>query len=62
MGYLKKPNASYLLFPKSLEPFADRRVVDLKYDLLTAPKPKGKPVKVWRRKQPTFRPVPSKQA
>ena len=62
VGYLKKPNASYLLFPKSLEQFADRRVVGLKYDLLTEPMPKGKPVRGGRRKQPTFKPARPKRA
>jgi hypothetical protein len=49
-GYLKNKNALYLLFPKSLEQFTQRRVVGLKYDLLTESKARGKPVKIVRRK------------
>ena len=56
VGYLKKPNALFLVFPKSLKDFKGRRIVGLKYDLLSQPKPKGKPVKVSPPKPSLFRP------
>jgi len=43
-GFLARPGALYLLFPRSLEQFENHRVIGLKYDLLTQPTLKGKPV------------------
>jgi hypothetical protein len=37
VGYLKKEHALYMVFPKSLEKFKDRRIVGLNYDLLAEP-------------------------
>jgi hypothetical protein len=58
VGYVKGEHANYLVFPKSLNAFKDSRIVGLKYELLTTPKPKGKPVKVSHRKPPGFQPPP----
>jgi hypothetical protein len=58
VGYLKHSHALYLVFPKSLKKFRNRRIIGLKYDLLTQPKPKGERIKTAQRKWPIFRPPP----
>ena len=60
VGYSKKDNALYLVFAKTLQRFRDRRIVGLKYDLLTEPKPKGKPVRFQRGKSAARGPAPAK--
>ena len=52
VGFVEKPNALFLVFPRSLESFRDQRVVGVKYDLLAMPAPMGKPVKASGRKTP----------
>lgn len=34
VGFLQRPGALYLEFPKSLKRFADRRIVGIKWDLV----------------------------
>ena len=34
VGFLERPGALYLEFPKSLKRFADRRIVGIKWDLV----------------------------
>ena len=41
IGFELEPNASYLLFPKTLQPFEGSRVVGIKYEMLGASKPVG---------------------
>lgn len=41
VGFLREKNVSYLVFPKSLEAFKDRRIVGIKYDLIHTPGPVG---------------------
>lgn len=41
VGWLKEKNASYLIFPKNLRDFTDKKIVGINYDLLAAPKPRG---------------------
>src|SRR4029434_8846560 len=36
VGYRPSPNATYLVFPKSLKPFAGKRIVGIDYQLLKA--------------------------
>jgi hypothetical protein len=45
VGFLREKNVSYLVFPKSLEKFKDRRVIGIKYDLVRTGGPLGKVVK-----------------
>lgn len=42
VGFLMQKNASYLIFPKTLEEYRDKHVVGLKYDLLAKPKAAGR--------------------
>jgi hypothetical protein len=44
VGYLKEPGVAYLIFPKSLEAFAGRKIVGIQYDLLASPRPVGRAV------------------
>ena len=48
VGFEREKNAAFLIFPKSLKKFAGKRIVGIKYDLLAAAKPEGKPVKAAR--------------
>lgn len=41
VGIRRGANVSYLVFPKSLKLFADRRVIGIRYDLLAEPEPRG---------------------
>jgi hypothetical protein len=34
VGFIERPQAIYLQFPKSLKPFTDQRIVGIKWDLL----------------------------
>ncbi|MGI8890051.1 MAG: hypothetical protein ACR2G0_04620 [Chthoniobacterales bacterium] len=34
VGFMERPEALYLVFPKSLKRFADERIVGIKWDLL----------------------------
>ena len=34
VGFLKEKFVTYLVFPKTLRPFTDQRIVGIKYDLL----------------------------
>jgi hypothetical protein len=45
VGFLREKNVSYLVFPKSLKDFEDRRIVGIKYDLIETPNPIGRIVK-----------------
>src|SRR5882757_6959436 len=45
VGFIREKNASYLVFPKSLKEFQDRRIVGIKYDLIETPGPIGRVVK-----------------
>jgi len=57
VGFLNRPGALFLLFPQSLKPFEDHKIIGLKYDLLTQPKPKGKLIKPEDIKPPRPRPI-----
>jgi hypothetical protein len=46
IGYLKKRNVSFLIFPRSLKAFHEKRVVGIKYHLIAPSKPRGKPVRL----------------
>jgi hypothetical protein len=41
-GFHERPRASYLIFPKPLNAFADRRIVGVKYELIKTPGPLGR--------------------
>jgi hypothetical protein len=45
VGFLREKNVSYLVFPKALDKFKDRRVIGIKYDLVQTAPPLGKVVK-----------------
>jgi hypothetical protein len=45
VGFLREKNVSYLVFPKSLKDFKDRRIVGVKYDLIQTPGPIGRVIK-----------------
>ena len=45
VGFEREKNAAFLIFPKSLKKFEDKKIVGIKYDLLASPKAEGKPVK-----------------
>ena len=45
VGFLREKNVSYLVFPKSLKEFEDRRIVGMKYDLIETPEPIGRVIK-----------------
>lgn len=49
VGFLREKNVSYLVFPRSLDAFKDRRVIGIKYDLVETPEPLGRVVKPDRR-------------
>lgn len=42
VGFRRGARALYLIFPKSLAAFRDRRIVGIDYDLLATPKPTGR--------------------
>jgi hypothetical protein len=44
VGFKRRQNSSYLLFPKGLSAFEGNRVVGIKYELFTPSKPIGKKV------------------
>ena len=44
VGFLREKNSSFLVFPKSLQAFKDRRIVGIKYDLIQTPGPIGRVV------------------
>lgn len=45
VGFLREKNVSYLVFPKSLKEFEDRRVVGINYDLIGTPEPIGRVIR-----------------
>src|SRR4051812_689097 len=45
VGFLREKNSSYLVFPKSLGAFTDRRIVGIKYELIQTPGPLGRIIK-----------------
>lgn len=59
VGFVEKPNALFLLFPRSVEAFRDQQIIGVKYNLLAAP-PLGKPVKSSRKPSTPARPKPEK--
>src|SRR4029434_3438549 len=66
--YRPSPNATYLVFPKSLKPFAGKRIVGIDYQLLkasesappakTQKKEKSGPAKRQRSSPPSLRTLP----
>ncbi len=44
VGFTPEKSASYLVFPKPLSAFKDRRIVGIKYDLVRTPGPVGRVV------------------
>jgi hypothetical protein len=42
VGFHERPRASYLIFPKPLTAFAERRIVGVKYELIKTPGPLGR--------------------
>jgi hypothetical protein len=36
VGFVEEPNAQYLMFPKSLKRFAERKIIGINYELLAA--------------------------
>ena len=44
VGFLEEKNVSYLIFPKSLSPFKDHKIVGIKYDKVQPSKPLGRVV------------------
>jgi hypothetical protein len=56
VGYVKQPNALYLIFPRPVTAFKENRIVGIKEDLLALPKPKGEVVKVSEPKKQVFTP------
>src|SRR5439155_3418877 len=59
VGFFKEPNATYLVFPKSLATYEGKRVVGIKYDLLATTPPKGPLASV---SAPRHRPQPAAAA
>src|ERR1051325_143053 len=49
VGFLREKNVSYLIFPRSLKPFQDCRVVEIIYDLIKTSEPLGHVIKPDRR-------------
>ena len=49
VGFKKTKNASYLIFPRSLDAYADKRIVGIKYDLLSKSPAKGPKIKPGRK-------------
>ena len=49
VGFHEEPNAQYLVFPKSLKTFVDRRIVGINYDLLAKESRAGKAPELERR-------------
>jgi hypothetical protein len=45
VGFLRGKSSSYLVFPKSLDQFKDRRIVGIKYNLIQTPGPVGRVIK-----------------
>jgi hypothetical protein len=43
VGFREEPNAQFLVFPKSLKTFADRRIIGINYDLLAKDSRAGAP-------------------
>lgn len=43
VGFHEEPNAQFLVFPKSLKTFADRRIIGINYDLLAKDSRSGAP-------------------
>jgi hypothetical protein len=63
IGFLPEKFVSYLLFPKSLAPFKDRRVTGIKYDALeqaeiSAPRARSAPKRSIRPAKPKPKPRP----
>ncbi len=46
VGFLRKGRATYLLFPKPLTAYKDKRIIGMKYDLMKTPAPVGKVVHI----------------
>jgi hypothetical protein len=45
VGFAREKNVSYLVFPRSLKDFQDRRIVGIKYALIATPAPIGRVIK-----------------
>jgi hypothetical protein len=52
VGYAPDPHAQYLLFPRSLRRFEDRRVIGINYDLLVPETTSGAPRSVAPKRPP----------
>jgi hypothetical protein len=48
VGFHEEPNAQFLMFPKSLKSFGDRRVIGINYDLLSKDSRAAKPNEIPR--------------
>jgi hypothetical protein len=55
VGYVSEPGVAYFIFPKSLEPFAGRKIIGIQYDLVAPGKPHGRAVT--RGQRPKARPA-----
>jgi len=58
VGFLREKNVSYLVFPKPLNEFKDRRIVGIKYDLIETARPVGRIIKPIAQKLPKARKTP----
>jgi hypothetical protein len=45
VGFLREKNISYLIFPRTLKAFENRRIVGIHYNLIETPGPVGAPIK-----------------
>jgi hypothetical protein len=45
VGFVREKNAFYLMFPRSLEEFRERRIIGIKDDLIETPGPVGPVIK-----------------
>lgn len=52
VGFHEEPNAQYLVFPKSLKAFGERRIIGINYDLLAKESRAGKTPEIQRRSPP----------
>jgi hypothetical protein len=59
VGFKKIKNASYLIFPRSLNAYTDSRIIGIKYDLLSSPAAKGAKIKPNRKASPAFKAKPA---
>lgn len=58
VGFLREKNVSYLIFPKPLNEFKNRRIVGIKYDLIETARPVGRIIKPIAQKLPKARKIP----